>query len=79
MKSDNGIKGIFKRRNKAGLYLLYVYGYESLKDQMETKHLYPLRMNFMQVLPNAHGELRCRNSYYGSHKLVYFSTKKAIF
>lgn len=79
MKNDNGIKGIFKRRNKAVLYLIYVYGYESLKDQMKTKHLYPLCMNFIQVLPNAHRELRCRNLYYGVHKPVYFSTRKAIF
>lgn len=47
MKNDNGIKGIFKRRNNAILYLIYVYGYESLKDQMEAKHLYPLCMNFI--------------------------------
>lgn len=79
MENDNGIRGIFERRNKAFLYLIYVYGFESLKDPMETKHFCSLCMNFTQVHPNIHRELTWRNLYDGADKTVYFSTKKAKF
>lgn len=71
--------GFSKEEIKHFLYLVYVYDYESLKDQMETKNLCSLCMNFTQVHPNVRRKLICRNLYDGADKTAYLGTKKAKF